>query len=287
MTNNLIINFSEEKEFQEVKEKVAIFFNKKVNEFEELVPSLYGIGKNTYKNHIVSKIDNKIVGIFAVKEKSIYNEYGFLKVLIIGSICVDPNYRKMGIMTKMFEFLFDFYDSKVDAYILSGDYSRYVHYGFHPGEDLEKYIINNKIKSSNLSFVHLNYEDIEYVKNLQNSEEFKVVRQKDIMETLSMWKDVPFIIKENNKKIGLIVFDGRNNIIDEIYLTNKQDINLVLSSFASLFENEIYLKITPFNNYYNNLIDPNFQKTLHKERTLYRIMNREIKKLFIPRNDLI
>ena len=61
MTNNLIINFSEEKEFQEVKEKVAIFFNKKVNEFEELVPSLYGIGKNTYKNHIVSKIDNKII----------------------------------------------------------------------------------------------------------------------------------------------------------------------------------------------------------------------------------
>ena len=61
MIKNLIINFSEEKEFQEVKEKVAIFFNKKVNEFEELVPLLYGIGKNTYKNHIVSKIDDKII----------------------------------------------------------------------------------------------------------------------------------------------------------------------------------------------------------------------------------
>lgn len=282
---NYNIMFAQEDDFKELSVKINKYFDKDQSYFRNLVPLLYKSGINTYDKHIVCKNEiNEIVGVCAIYQKTIYlKENKQYKFIVIGTMSVDQEYRNLGIMSNIFKFIFDNFDDKVDFYCLSGSYERYKNFGFLPSFKTYKYLFNIK-EHINYSFELLTENKISDYINFYNNQEEKVNRD-NFYDCIRMWQYIPYGIKLNNNIIGYLVYDIKQNIVQEIFLNDNRLITDVMENFSCFNSKQCYLKIHKYNTYYNEYID--LYKEDHFERTLYKILNSEIKEIYIPRNDLI
>lgn len=286
MINKLQIEFSIKEDFNTIKNKVTSYFNVSDDHFEKYVPILYQDGINTYDKHVVAKVEDEIVGVLAFYNKTIIIKNKHYNFLGIGSICVDPSFRKLGIMTKMWEFVFKHFDNQIDFYVLSGDYTRYINYGFHPQPlpIVYKYGVSD---NNTFQFEFARDIDEQLLLDFHNTKENKVLRDGVCLASMKMWGIVPVLIKHNDDLFGYLLYDGRYGVVEEVVINDYKSINDVMSSFTNLIKRETGLKVSILNEDLKEFIQPNIEWIECPERTLYKILNPEIKNIYVPRNDLI
>ena len=282
---NYKIEFAKEKDYEDIINLLHKCFEKENGFFQNLVPVLYKEGKNAYNNHIIVKDENNIIATIAVKKDSISIDDKLYDFLILGSLGVDQNYRNQGIMGALFEFILNKFTSEVDFFVLSGIFERYKRFGFFPSAKLEK-VIYPKGNAVLFNIESLKPEDIEYAYNLYNKKNYKVIR-KDFFDTLNEWTFAPIMIKRGEERLGYFIYNGLNNIIEEIVLEDYSIVNDVVSTFACMINNELGLKLTPANKEVLPFINQSLRKEDYFEKTLYKIENKDLKEIYIPKSDII
>lgn len=279
------IEFSKEEDFNTILKLLHKCFEKEDGFFQKLVPVLYKEGKNTYKNHIIVKDNETIIATIAVKKDTISIDDKSYDFLILGSLGVDQEYRNQGIMGKLFEFILNKYQNEVDFFVLSGIFERYKRFGFYPSSKLEK-VVYPKGNGVSYQIEPLKEEDIEFAANLYNEKKYKVIR-KEFADSINEWTYGPIIIKRGNERFGYFIYNGLNNIVEEIVLKDNSIINDVLSSFSCMINNELGLKLTIANKELLPFIDKSLKVEEYFEKTLYKIENKDLKEIYIPKSDMI
>ena len=282
---NYKIEFAKEKDYEDIINLLHKCFEKENGFFQNLVPVLYKEGKNAYNNHIIVKDENNIIATIAVKKDSISIDDKLYDFLILGSLGVDQNYRNQGIMGALFEFILNKFTSEVDFFVLSGIFERYKRFGFFPSAKLEK-VIYPKGNAVLFNIEPFKQEDIEFAYNLYNKKNYKVIR-KDFFDTLNEWTFAPIMIKRGEERLGYFIYNGLNNIIEEIVLEDYSIVNDVVSTFACMINNELGLKLTPANKEVLPFINQSLRKEDYFEKTLYKIENKDLKEIYIPKSDII
>lgn len=282
---NYKIEFAKEKDYEDIINLLHKCFEKENGFFQNLVPVLYKEGKNAYNNHIIVKDGNNIIATIAVKKDSISIDDKLYDFLILGSLGVDQNYRNQGIMGALFEFILNKFTPEVDFFVLSGIFERYKRFGFFPSAKLEK-VIYPKGNAVLFNIEPFKQEDIEFAYNLYNKKNYKVIR-KDFFDTLNEWTFAPIMIKRGEERLGYFIYNGLNNIIEEIVLEDYSIVNDVVSTFACMINNELGLKLTPANKEVLPFINQSLRKEDYFEKTLYKIENKDLKEIYIPKSDII
>lgn len=280
-----VIEFAKANDYEDIVKLLHKCFEKENGFFQNLVPVLYKEGKNSYQNHIVVKDNDKIIATIAIKKDIISIDDKYYNFLLLGSLGVDQDYRNQGIMGNLFDFILNKYILNVDFLVLSGSFERYKRFGFFPSAKLEK-VIYPKGNSVLFNIEHLKQEDVDFAYKLYNGKKYKVIRD-DFFDSLNEWTFAPIIIKRGNEKLGYFIYNGLNNIIEEIVLKDYSIINDVISSFSCMINNELALKLSPSNNEVLPYIDTSLLKVEYYEKTLYRIENKQLKEIYIPRSDII
>lgn len=282
---NYKIEFAKEKDYEDIINLLHKCFEKENGFFQNLVPVLYKEGKNAYNNHIIVKDKNNIIATIAVKKDSISIDDKLYDFLILGSLGVDQNYRNQGIMGALFEFILNKFTPEVDFFVLSGIFERYKRFGFFPSAKLEK-VVYPKGNEVLFNIEPFKQEDIEFAYNLYNKKNYKVIR-KDFFDTLNEWTFAPIMIKRGEERLGYFIYNGLNNIIEEIVLEDYSIVNDVVSTFACMINNELGLKLTPANKEVLPFIKQSLRKEDYFEKTLYKIENKDLKEIYIPKSDII
>lgn len=282
---NYKIEFAKEKDYEDIINLLHKCFEKENGFFQNLVPVLYKEGKNAYNNHIIVKDENNIIATIAVKKDSISIDDKLYDFLILGSLGVDQNYRNQGIMGALFEFILNKFTPEVDFFVLSGIFERYKRFGFFPSAKLEK-VVYPKGNEVLFNIEPFKQEDIEFAYNLYNKKNYKVIR-KDFFDTLNEWTFAPIMIKRGEERLGYFIYNGLNNIIEEIVLEDYSIVNDVVSTFACMINNELGLKLTPANKEVLPFIKQSLRKEDYFEKTLYKIENKDLKEIYIPKSDII
>lgn len=282
---NYKIEFAKEKDYDDIINLLHKCFEKENGFFQNLVPVLYKEGKNAYNNHIIVKDKNNIIATIAVKKDSISIDDKLYDFLILGSLGVDQNYRNQGIMGALFEFILNKFTPEVDFFVLSGIFERYKRFGFFPSAKLEK-VVYPKGNEVLFNIEPFKQEDIEFAYNLYNKKNYKVIR-KDFFDTLNEWTFAPIMIKRGEERLGYFIYNGLNNIIEEIVLEDYSIVNDVVSTFACMINNELGLKLTPANKEVLPFIKQSLRKEDYFEKTLYKIENKDLKEIYIPKSDII
>ena len=282
---NYKIEFAKEKDYEDIINLLHKCFEKENGFFQNLVPVLYKEGKNAYNNHIIVKDENNIIATIAVKKDSISIDDKLYDFLILGSLGVDQNYRNQGIMGALFEFILNKFTQEVDFFVLSGIFERYKRFGFFPSAKLEK-VVYPKGNEVLFNIEPFKQEDIEFAYNLYNKKNYKVIR-KDFFDTLNEWTFAPIMIKRGEERLGYFIYNGLNNIIEEIVLEDYSIVNDVVSTFACMINNELGLKLTPANKEVLPFINQSLPKEDYFEKTLYKIENKDLKEIYIPKSDII
>lgn len=282
---NYKIEFAKEKDYEDIINLLHKCFEKENGFFQNLVPVLYKEGKNAYNNHIIVKDKNNIIATIAVKKDSISIDDKLYDFLILGSLGVDQNYRNQGIMGALFEFILNKFTPEVDFFVLSGIFERYKRFGFFPSAKLEK-VVYPKGNEVLFNIEPFKQEDIEFAYNLYNKKNYKVIR-KDFFDTLNEWTFAPIMIKRGEERLGYFIYNGLNNIIEEIVLEDYSIVNDVVSTFACMINNELGLKLTPANKEVLPFINQSLRKEDYFEKTLYKIENKDLKEIYIPKSDII
>ena len=282
---NYKIEFAKEKDYEDIINLLHKCFEKENGFFQNLVPVLYKEGKNAYNNHIIVKDKNNIIATIAVKKDSISIDDKLYDFLILGSLGVDQNYRNQGIMGALFEFILNKFTPEVDFFVLSGIFERYKRFGFFPSAKLEK-VVYPKGNEVLFNIEPFKQEDIEFAYNLYNKKNYKVIR-KDFFDTLNEWTFAPIMIKRGEERLGYFIYNGLNNIIEEIVLEDYSIVNDVVTTFACMINNELGLKLTPANKEVLPFIKQSLRKEDYFEKTLYKIENKDLKEIYIPKSDII
>ena len=85
------------------------------------------------------------------------------------------------------------------------------------------------------------------------------------------------MIKRGEERVGYFIYNGLNNIIEEIVLEDYSIVNDVVSTFACMINNELGLKLTPANKEVLPFINQSLRKEDYFEKTLYKIENKDLK----------
>ncbi len=283
--NEISIEFAQEFEFKEILNKIHLFFEKEDGFFASYVPTLYKEGINTYKNHIVAKHNGKIVGVLAFVKKELIALNSSFNLMVIGSVSVDKDYRKLGIMTNMFDLLYKTYDKEIDVYSLFGNIERYKYYGFTKSDESKLFVY--KGKDFGYKFVKMDESNYKDSLTLFNTLKYRVNRDKLFLDSLSMWYDVPYVIYKDDKYIGYLSYNPRNNRVEEHFNIDKTLTNDIMQSFALFQNKEVPLKITKQNFFMESKLKHIIELKFIDERSLCRILNPKLEGLYVPRHDLI
>lgn len=281
--SNIEILFAKKEDFSQILEKIDLFFEKKKGEFQQLVPILYKEGINTFDKHIVAKDENKIVGVLAFIKKELNIANKVLNVIGIGTVCVDQNYRGRGIMTRMFDLLFKTFDNQIDAYSLFGSYDRYKYFGFNKLEQSLGFKINKAYHG--FTFLHINKAG-EQMRVLYEKQNYRVDRVDTFDDIINMWSDKTFTIHKDNKEVGYLIYSESKNLVHELVVNDDVLVNSILESFAYFLNHSINFKVTRVNNHQQKYVQYN-ESLEFDERQLCRTINKNIKDIYVPRNDLI
>lgn len=276
---------AKKEEFSLIVDKLDRFFGFESGYFKNLVLTLYKDGINTYEDHLVVKDSDEIIGIVAAQKKKLLIDEKEYIGMLIGSLSVDPRYRNQGIMTMILNYLDETYRKEVDFFALSGNYDRYHRFGFDYSAEIYQYKYFSTNQNASYSFRKVSDYDKEFCHKLHYQSNYKVERR-NIIDNLYMWKYQAYLILKDGYPFGYFVLNPTSDIVEEIIVLNENEINDVLNSVSYYLKKSISIKIAPTNYHIERLLSSNFKEE-YTERNLYKIINEELKTVYIPRCDLI
>jgi len=255
------------------KEKVTNEITQFINEcynynhyFEKYMAKIYDNNSND-KNHIVIRKNNDIIAAALINPNRLYIGDDILDILEVGSICVKEGYRGKGYLKILLGAIKE-EEKKYDLGVLSGDTSRYSDYGYYPN------ILNlYKIKSEshkNITFKSVNDDYIIDSLNLYNRGIHANRTAYNFKDILAQWKCDSYYIFKDDKYIGYLIYNTKQDYINEIKCSCLLD---VIESFG-IFKNRDYINLSVLNNDYDTLsILSNMEVSKVYNRQLYSINN--------------
>ncbi len=277
------IRFANENDFSTILEKIDLFFGKEKGYFTALVPTLYREGYNSFRNHIVAISNNQIVGVLAFKNKYLLLDKTKYKISVLGTICVDKNFRNQGVMSEMINYLFQ-NNGNIDCYALIGNPLLYGRFGFKKVQDSFLY----EIVGDNIFFDFEKIEcnsSIDFIKELYNSKKNRVLRD-SFVNHLLMWNNEAYKIKSDSTEIGYLIYNPKNNIIEEIELIKDDFLVNAIKSFSCVKKETMRMKINKHNidkqRYFSSFISERFE-----EKLLIKTSKKELENLFVLSSDMI
>ena len=269
-----IIKFLDvEIKLESVSSEITHFINKCYNYnnyFEKYMAKIYD-NKSSDKNHVVIRKDNEIIGCALLFSNKLYIGSDSLDVLEVGSICVKEEYRGKGYLKILMGFIKE-EEKKYDLSILSGDASLYSYYGYYPNI-LNLYKINSK-HHDNITFKTINDDYIMDSLDLYNKDVHSNRTTYNFKDILKQWKCDSYYIFKDNNYIGYLIYNTKQDYINEIKTSNLID---VVESFGT-FKNRKYINLSVLNNDYDdkiNLINKELDLSKMYNRKLYSINNLE------------
>lgn len=216
-------------------------------DFPLLLPKLYKNNRETAKYHHIVKESNRIkamVGSFPVY-LTVCGDW--LKGRGIGTVSVHRYSRNSGYMKLLMDkAVAEMKEEGCDFAVLGGQRQRYEYWGFTP----TGITMNLDFNNSNIKHCHINGEDdykfIEYDKanandlekavGLHDLQPVHVVREKDnFIEIANSWNSRIFFIYKNEEFVGYLCTSYNYEKINEILLTNPDEIDRVVVSCMKHF----------------------------------------------------
>lgn len=254
---------------EHVSKEITQFINECYNYnhyFEKYMAKIYDNNSND-KNHIVIRKNNEIIAISLVHPNKLYIGDNILDILEVGSICIKEEYRGKGYLKLLFGSIKE-EEKKYDLSVLSGDINRYSSYGYYPNI-LNLYKIKSK-SHSNITFKSINDDYIMDSLDLYNKGIHANRTAYNFKDILVQWKCDSYYIFKDDKYIGYLIYNTKQDYINEIKCSCLLD---VIESFG-IFKNREYINLSVLNNDYDTLsIVSNMEVSKMYNRELYSISN--------------
>ncbi len=229
----------------------AVFPRVNFREFEQK-----GFWVKSYKPFSIVQ-DDKIVGNVCAAEMKLLIDGNLVNAVQVGGVGTLPEYRKMGISRRLMEFVFDFYDDKVDFFFLFApvdvrDY--YPRLGFTPIKEA-LFVCDDCIPKPAGESIKLNFDNlVDYnilVKTIKNRLPISTIFGAEDYDYITMWyvinffKNSIYYIKEENVIVIKEEKDGILSIIDVIFTDKINWDNILPKVIESNDIREIRYYFTP------------------------------------------
>ena len=234
--------------------------------FEKYMAKIYN-NISDIKNHFVIRKNNEIIGCALVTNNTLYIDDDTLDILEVGSICVKEEYRKKGYLKLLLGAIKD-EEKNYDLSILSGDTKRYSKFGYYPNL-LNLYKIKAK-RNDAITFRIISDDYIMDSLDMYNNGIHVNRTVYNFKDILMQWKSESYYIFKDDKYIGYLIYNTKQDYISEIKCSNLID---VVGSFG-IFKNRDYISLSVLNNDYdtNDLVS-DFELSKIYSNELYSINN--------------
>ena len=199
--------------------------------FETLLPKLYGEPEKTVKDHILLENDGRLKGL--ILPQTMIWKAGDRELLTghIGTVCVSPDYRERGAMSRLMKIAVEELEKAgCVCIVLNGQRQRYEHYGFVPTGGKIQFVFRpanvKEEQAEGYELREFTQEDLEEIEKLFCKNVLHMKRKKrDFSEILRSWSAQPLVLwNKDNKICGYctVVSQEKKAAIAELRLTDEK-----------------------------------------------------------------
>lgn len=222
--------------------------------FETLLPKLYGEPEKTVKNHILLENDGELKGL--ILPQAMTWKAGDRELLTghIGTVCVSPDYRERGAMSRLMKTAVEELEKAgCVCIVLNGQRQRYEHYGFVPTGGKIQFVFRpanvKEEQAEGYELREFTQEDLEEIEKLFCKNVLHMKRKKrDFSEILRSWSAQPLVLwNKDNKICGYctVVSQEKKAAIAELRLTDEKHLKPFLKCLFKKGFSQTVINIAP------------------------------------------
>ena len=222
--------------------------------FETLLPKLYGEPEKTVKEHILLENDGRLKGL--ILPQTMIWKAGDRELLTghIGTVCVSPDYRERGAMSRLMKIAVEELEKAgCVCIVLNGQRQRYEHYGFVPTGGKIQFVFRpanvKEEQAEGYELREFTQEDLEEIEKLFCKNVLHMKRKKrDFSEILRSWSAQPLVLwNKDNKICGYctVVSQEKKAAIAELRLTDEKHLKPFLKCLFKKGFSQTVINIAP------------------------------------------
>ena len=222
--------------------------------FETLLPKLYGEPEKTVKDHILLENDGWLKGL--ILPQTMIWKAGDRELLTghIGTVCVSPDYRERGAMSRLMKTAVEELEKAgCVCIVLNGQRQRYEHYGFVPTGGKIQFVFRpanvKEEQAEGYELREFTQEDLEEIEKLFCKNVLHMKRKKrDFSEILRSWSAQPLVLwNKDNKICGYctVVSQEKKAAIAELRLTDEKHLKPFLKCLFKKGFSQTVINIAP------------------------------------------
>ena len=222
--------------------------------FETLLPKLYGEPEKTVKDHILLENDGRLKGL--ILSQTMIWKAGDRELLTghIGTVCVSPDYRERGAMSRLMKTAVEELEKAgCVCIVLNGQRQRYEHYGFVPTGGKIQFVFRpanvKEEQAEGYELREFTQEDLEEIEKLFCKNVLHMKRKKrDFSEILRSWSAQPLVLwNKDNKICGYctVVSQEKKAAIAELRLTDEKHLKPFLKCLFKKGFSQTVINIAP------------------------------------------
>lgn len=222
--------------------------------FETLLPKLYGEPEKTVKDHILLENDGRLKGL--ILPQTMIWKAGDRELLTghIGTVCVSPDYRERGAMSRLMKTAVEELEKAgCVCIVLNGQRQRYEHYGFVPTGGKIQFVFRpanvKEEQAEGYELREFTQEDLEEIEKLFCKNVLHMKRKKrDFSEILRSWSAQPLVLwNKDNKICGYctVVSQEKKAAIAELRLTDEKHLKPFLKCLFKKGFSQTVINIAP------------------------------------------
>ena len=222
--------------------------------FETLLPKLYGKPEKTVKDHILLENDGQLKGL--ILPQTMIWKAGDRELLTghIGTVCVSPDYRERGAMSRLMKAAVEELEKAgCVCIVLNGQRQRYEHYGFVPTGGKIQFVFRpanvKEEQAEGYELREFTQEDLEEIEKLFCKNVLHMKRKKrDFSEILRSWSAQPLVLwNKDNKICGYctVVSQEKKAAIAELRLTDEKHLKPFLKCLFKKGFSQTVINIAP------------------------------------------
>lgn len=222
--------------------------------FETLLPKLYGEPEKTVKDHILLENDGRLKGL--ILTQTMIWKAGDRELLTghIGTVCVSPDYRERGAMSRLMKTAVEELEKAgCVCIVLNGQRQRYEHYGFVPTGGKIQFVFRpanvKEEQAEGYEPREFTQEDLEEIEKLFCKNVLHMKRKKrDFSEILRSWSAQPLVLwNKDNKICGYctVVSQEKKAAIAELRLTDEKHLKPFLKCLFKKGFSQTVINIAP------------------------------------------
>ena len=222
--------------------------------FETLLPKLYGEPERTVKEHILLEDDGELKGL--ILPQAMTWKAGERELLAghIGTVCVSPDYRERGAMSRLMKTAVEELEKAgCVCIVLNGQRQRYEHYGFVPTGGKIQFVFRpanvKEEQAEGYELREFTQEDLEEIEKLFCKNVLHMKRKKrDFSEILRSWSAQPLVLwNKDNKICGYctVVSQEKKAAIAELRLTDEKHLKPFLKCLFKKGFSQTVINIAP------------------------------------------